>query len=129
MMEYHITDDRKHKEHPDKWKWCEAIGRIGMAFNSYQLRRGNFIGFDDNVKEYYRQYRFTMNTATAADIVDEPGIPGVCFVQDGKGFTVGIHGIEIRLDDSLPDDRVVLINGFNCVSFDWCGRVAYEDCE
>jgi hypothetical protein len=123
----HITDDQKPHSHPDRWKWESAIGWIGMEYNEYELKRNGYQGTPD---EYYRQFRFAMNAKTKEDILvnDDDGF-SVSFVSDGEGLTIGISGIEIRVDDDLPDGRVILIRGAICVSFDWRGREHWAEGE
>jgi hypothetical protein len=126
--EFHITDDRKPHVHPDRWKWDSAITYIGMEYNDYQLRKS---GYRDNPEKYYRQYRFAMNSKTKDDIDIEAraGGYGIAYVNDREGLTVGIYGIEIRVDDNLPDGRVILIHGDSCASFDWRGRERWNNGE
>lgn len=120
----HITDDDYSLPFPDRWKWEYAISYVGMEWNEYQLRLNGYRG---DVGDYYRQYRFAMNTKTMGDIDYSLSTPGVAFLTGGDGLTVIISGIEIRVDDNLPDGRVVLIKGECCVSFDWCGRITSAD--
>ena len=128
--QFHITDDRKPVVHPDRWKWEYAISYIGMEWCYAALRRSGYRG---KISNYYRQYRFAMNTKTSGDIdtekTNDKEKAGVWYVTGRVGLTVGIYGIEIRIDDNLPDGRVALIKGDRCVSFDWRGLVRYEELE
>jgi hypothetical protein len=116
FLNIHITDDMRPIEHPDRWKWDCGISHMGMAYNEYQLRR---TGYKGSVEEYYRQYRFAMNSKTKKniDVNDDSSHAGIWYRNGGQ--TMKIVGIEVRVDDNLPDGRVVLIKGDRCVSFDW----------
>lgn len=116
----HITDDMRTPTHPDRWKWEYALCLLGMEWNSYQLKKN---GYKGKPEDYYRQYRFAMNANTREELIDVSHFIGVTFVSAPEGLSVGIQGIEIRIDDGLPDGRVILIKGHEHVSFDWCGRI------
>ena len=117
---FHITDELRPME--DRWKWEYAIVYIGMAFNSLQFNRNYSSIFNGDAIEYYRQFAFYMNTNTSNDIEHLSDI-GVAFVTTDDYMTVGIGGISVRIDNNLPDGRVVLVKGAKCVSFDWNGKI------
>lgn len=127
-VQVHITNDmRPSDRHPDNWKWERALMLLGMKWNSYQLR---ISGYEGNPEDYYRQYRFAMNANTRDELIDArssfPDFIGVTSISAKEGLSMGIQGIEVRIDDNLPDGRVIVIKGYEYVSFDWCGRICAE---
>jgi hypothetical protein len=126
----HIDDRYKNIVHPDRWKWEYALLVCGIQWNEYQMRH---VGIKMSVYHYRHQFKFFMNGNTESDIVTQDSRYEylISSLQDEQGFTMMLIGVKIIIDDDLPDGRIILMSKFgaknNCISFDWRGRMAYEE--
>lgn len=123
-IQIHITEDMRPRAlHPDKWKWERATILLDLRWNEYLLRQS---GYKGKAEDYYRQFRFAMNQRTRDELDEITNFVGITSVVSDRGLSMAIQGIEIRVDNNLPFGRIVLIKGYEWVSFDWRGRIGVE---